>query len=98
VFITSVMGPPNNFTRISRSEQEFEQEGWDEIEKKHPGRSREQALDDILLSATSRYSSIQIIVAITLSSSDLPVDCCLPVSTGLQPPNRLQGVWEVSSS
>jgi len=57
------MGPPNNFTSVSRSEQDFEQEGWDEIEKKHTGRSREQALDDILLSAASRYSSIQAIVA-----------------------------------
>jgi hypothetical protein len=56
------MGPPNNFTRVSRSEQD-EQEGWDEVEKKHAGRSREQALDDILWSAISRDSSIQAIVA-----------------------------------
>ncbi len=31
--------------------------------EKYAGRSREQALDDILLSAASRYSSIQAIVA-----------------------------------
>ncbi len=96
------MGPPNNFTRVSHSEQEFEQEGWDEIENRHAGRSQEQALDDILLSAASRYPSIQAIVAITLSSPDLPVEL-LPSSidgfTASKPSSRgLGGIFLVRAT